>query len=150
MPQDSEDQSDQPVSYKFGSLCHTDGDVRRFAIDHNLHTIEVGKTLDSKAITVWLADGSSFPGQSHFRKAFDRTLASLTEIYAGLPGDWQMFTEHKPYEPAFYSSVVQDWGSSLMLAQRLGDQAKCLVDLGHHLPNANVEQIVSRLVSAEK
>jgi L-rhamnose isomerase/sugar isomerase len=145
-----QDQADQPVSYKFGSLCHTDAAVRQYAIDHNLRTIQVGKTLQSKAITVWLADGSSFPGQSHFRKAFDRTLASLAEIYAGLPDDWQMFTEHKPYEPAFYSTVVQDWGSSLMLAHRLGDKAKCLVDLGHHLPNANVEQIVSRLVSAEK
>ncbi len=145
-----QDQADQPVSFKFGSLCHTDADVRRFAIDHNLHTIEVGKTLGSNALTVWLADGSNFPGQSHFRKAFDRTLSSLSEIYTHLPDDWQMFTEHKPYEPAFYSSVVQDWGSSLMLAQRLGKKAKCLVDLGHHLPNANVEQIVSRLVSAEK
>jgi L-rhamnose isomerase/sugar isomerase len=145
-----QDQPGQPVSYKFGSLCHTDPEVRRYAIEHNLHTIEVGNTLGSKSITVWLADGSNFPGQSHLRKAYERTLNSLSQIYAALPADWMMFTEHKPYEPAFYSSVVQDWGTSLMLAQSLGPQAQCLVDLGHHLPNANVEQIVARLISACK
>jgi L-rhamnose isomerase/sugar isomerase len=145
-----QDQANQPVSYKFGSLCHTDADVRKYAIEHNLHTIEIGETLGSKSLTVWLADGSNFPGQSHLRKSFERTLASLAEIYAGLPGDWMMFTEHKPYEPAFYSTVVQDWGSSLMLAQGLGTKAKCLVDLGHHLPNANIEQVVARLITAGK
>jgi L-rhamnose isomerase/sugar isomerase len=145
-----QDQPDQPVSYKFGSLCHTDVAVRDYAIEHNLHTIEIGKALGSKSITVWLADGSNFPGQSHLRKAYERTLHSLAQIYSALPSDWLMFTEHKPFEPAFYSTVVQDWGTSLMLAQSLGPQAKCLVDLGHHLPNCNVEQIVARLVTAGK
>jgi len=145
-----QDQPEQEYSYKFGSLCHTDAAVRNQAIDHNLHVIEVGKTLGSKAITIWLADGSNFPGQMHLRKSFDRTLDSLKEIYAGLPDDWRLFTEHKPYEPAFYATVVQDWGSSYLLAQELGDKALCLVDLGHHLPNTNVEQVVARLLTAGK
>lgn len=143
-----QDQPGQPVSYKFGSLCHTDFSVRRYAVEHILHVIEIGKVLGSKAVSVWLADGSSFPGQMHLRKSFDRTLASLQEIYVALPADWTLFTEHKPYEPAFYATVVQDWGTSYLLATQLGERAKCLVDLGHHLPNTNIELVVARLVGA--
>ncbi|MGA7305433.1 MAG: sugar isomerase, partial [Rhodothermales bacterium] len=143
-----QDQPGQAFSYKFGSLCHTDFGVRRHAIEHNLHVLEVGKTLGSKAISIWLADGSNFPGQMHLRKSFDRTLASLQEIYVALPADWTLFTEHKPYEPAFYATVVQDWGSSYLLATMLGERVKCLVDLGHHLPNTNIELVVARLVTA--
>lgn len=145
-----QDQVGQAHSYKFGSLCHTDERVRDQAIAHNIHTIEVGKTLGSQALTVWLADGSNFPGQMHLRKSFERTLKSLQDIYGALPVDWQLFTEHKPYEPAFYATVVQDWGTSYLLASALGKQAACLVDLGHHLPNTNIELVVARLVSAGK
>jgi L-rhamnose isomerase/sugar isomerase len=136
------------ISYKFGSLCHTDAAVRDAAVEHNHYCIDLGLRLGSKAITVWLADGTSFPGQANFRAQFERTLDGLRRIYEHLPDDWRMFTEHKPYEPQFYSSVVNDWGSSLMLAQGTGERALCLVDLGHHLPNANIEQIVSRLAMA--
>lgn len=145
-----QDQGNQTHSYKFGSLCHTDAAVRAQAVAHNIHVIEVGAALGSDALTVWLADGSNYPGQMHLRKSFERTLAGLQEIYAALPEDWRLFTEHKPYEPAFYATVVQDWGSSLLLAQGLGEQASCLVDLGHHLPNTNVELVVARLVTAGK
>lgn len=145
-----QDQAGESISYKFGSLCHTDQAVRDHAIAHNVHVVKLGERLGSKAITIWLADGSNFPGQSHLRRSFERTLDSLQQIYAELPSDWQLFTEHKPYEPAFYSTVVQDWGSSLLLAQSLGEQASCLVDLGHHLPNCNVEQVVARLITAGK
>ena len=145
-----QDQPGQEYSYKFGSLCHTDRAVREQAIRHNRHVIEVGKVLGSDALTIWLADGSNFPGQMHLRGSFDRVLDSLREIYATLPPSWRLFTEHKPFEPAFYATVVQDWGSSLMLAQALGERALCLVDLGHHLPNANVEQVVARLIAAGK
>lgn len=145
-----QDQAGQPLSYKFGSFCHTDPAVREHAIAHNLHTIEVGQQLGSKSIAIWLADGSSFPGQMHLRKSFERTLASLEQVYARLPEGWRLFTEHKPYEPAFYATVVQDWGSSLLLAQALGERASCLVDLGHHLPNTNVELVVARLITAGK
>lgn len=136
------------VSYKFGSLAHTDRAVRRAAVAHNRHVIDVGVELGSRALVVWLADGTNHPGQASFRGQYERTLEGLREIYAHMPGDWRLFTEHKPYEPAFYSSVVPDWGTSLLLAQAIGDRAACIVDLGHHLPNTNVEQVVSRLAMA--
>jgi L-rhamnose isomerase/sugar isomerase len=145
-----QDQPGQALSYKHGSLSHTDPAVREQAVAHNLHVIDVGRRLGSKSLTVWLADGSSYPGQMHLRKGFERTLDGLRRVYAGLPDDWRMFTEHKPYEPAFYATVVQDWGSSLMIARALGDRASCLVDLGHHLPNTNIELVVARLITAGK
>lgn len=145
-----QDQPDQKLSYKFGSLSHTDRHVRKLAVDHNIEVIRYGKLLGSTALTVWLADGSSFPGQQNFRKAFKNTLASLQEIYASLPDDWKMFVEYKPYEPGFYSTVIQDWGTSHLLASKLGKKAFCLVDLGHHLPNTNIEQIVAMLMMEGK
>jgi L-rhamnose isomerase/sugar isomerase len=145
-----QDQPGQRLSYKFGSLCHTQAAVRRQAIEHNLECIQIGQQLGSKALTVWLADGGSFPGQHHLRHALDRVIDSLQRIYAALPVDWRLFVEHKPFEPAFYSTVVQDWGTSWMIAQALGPQAFCLVDLGHHLPNCNIEQIVARLIALNR
>src|SRR5690554_2262411 len=145
-----QDQPVQEYSYKFGSLCHTDAEVRQQAIDHNLEVIKYGDALGSKALTVWLADGSSFPGQLNFRKALRRTLESLQEIYAGLPEDWKILVEYKPYEPNFYSTVIQDWGTSHLLASKLGEKAFSLVDLGHHLPNTNIEQIVATLMMEGK
>lgn len=136
---------DGAVSYKFGSLASADPAVRRAAISHNRAVIDLGVTLGSRALTVWLADGMNHPGQASFRLQFERVADGLREIYAHLPDDWQLFVEHKPFEPAFYSSVNNDWGSSLLLAQDTGERARCLVDLGHHLPNTNIEQVVSRL-----
>jgi L-rhamnose isomerase/sugar isomerase len=145
-----QDQPDQPLSYKFGSLQHTDANVRKQAIAHNIDVIRHGIELGSKALTVWLADGSCFPGQLNFRKAFERTLESLQEIYTALPNDWKVFIEYKAYEPNFYSMTVGDWGQSYLYASKLGSKAFTLVDLGHHLPNANIEQIVSLLLMEEK
>ena len=144
------DRPDADVSYKFGSLTHTDANVRRAAVEHNIACIEAGTQLGSRALTVWIGDGSSFPGQQHFRRSFERYLASAREIYTALPSDWQMFIEHKLFEPAFYSTVIQDWGSSLPAAQALGDKARCLVDLGHHAPTVNIEMIVARLIACGK
>jgi L-rhamnose isomerase/sugar isomerase len=141
-----QDQPDQPLSYKFGSLAHTDAGTRRQAVDHNIDCIRHGEALHSKVLTVWLADGSNFPGQQHFRRAWQRTADALGEIYQQLPADWTMLIEYKPYEPNFYSMVIPDWGTSWSLCQHLGKQAQVLVDLGHHLPNTNIEQIVSRLM----
>jgi L-rhamnose isomerase / sugar isomerase len=141
-----QDQKDQPHSYKFGSLCHTEKKIRQQAIEHNIACIEHGKKLNSKTLTVWLADGSNFPGQQHFRKAYQRTADALSQIYKGLPNDWNLLIEYKPYEPNFYSMVIPDWGTSYSLCQQLGAQANVLVDLGHHLPNTNIEQIVGRLM----
>jgi L-rhamnose isomerase/sugar isomerase len=145
-----QDQPDQQYSYKFGSLQHVDKSVRKQAIEHNIEVIKQGKALGSEAITVWLADGSSFPGQLNFRKAFQRTLESLKEIYEALPANWKMFVEYKAYEPNFYSMTVGDWGQSYLYASKLGNKAYTLVDLGHHLPNANIEQIVSLVLMEGK
>ncbi|MCX6216110.1 TIM barrel protein [Spirosoma sp.] len=145
-----QDQPDAELSYKFGSLQHADPAVRRQAIDHNIEVIRHGVALGSTALTVWLSDGSCFPGQLNFRKAFDRTLSSLEEIYAALPDDWKVFVEYKAFEPNFYSMTVGDWGSSFLYANKLGPKAYTLVDLGHHLPNANIEQIVAILLHQGK
>lgn len=140
-----QDQPSQELSYSSGSLSATDPAVRQQAIEHNIECIESGKKLGSSALTVWVADGTNFPGQQDLGRSFDRYLESASQIYAALPADWRMLLEHKMYEPAFYSSVLADWGSSILAAQELGDRAQCLVDLGHHAPNTNIEQIVARL-----
>ncbi len=145
-----QDQAGQAHSYRHGSLTHTDPLTRAQAIEHNLACIELGTALGSKALTVWIGDGTNFPGQQSFARSFERYLESATEIYAALPADWRMLIEHKLYEPAFYSTVISDWGSSLLAAQHLGPKAQCLVDLGHHAPNVNIEQIVARLHHAGK
>jgi L-rhamnose isomerase/sugar isomerase len=145
-----QDQPGQPRSYRYGSLTHTDPAVRAQAIQHNVECIRLGEALGSKAITVWIGDGTNFPGQQNLRASLERYLESLAAIYAELPGDWRLLLEHKLYEPAFYSTVLSDWGTSLMAAQQLGPKARCLVDLGHHAPNVNIEQIVARLHSAGK
>ena len=140
-----QDQPSQAQSYKYGSLTHADASVRDQAVEHNIDCIEIGEALGSRALTVWIADGANFPGQSDMTTALDRYLDSMARIYARLPDDWRMFIEHKLYEPAFYSTVVSDWGTSVLCAQTLGEKAQCLVDLGHHAPNVNIEQIVARL-----
>jgi L-rhamnose isomerase/sugar isomerase len=145
-----QDQVGQKLSYKFGSLTHPDPAVRRQAIDHNIECIEIGKVLGSKAHTVWIGDGGNFPGQIHFRRALERYLESARDIYDSLPDDWRLFLEHKLYEPAFYSTVFNDWGTSYYCARALGPKAFCLVDLGHHAPNVNIEMIVSRLIQFGK
>ena len=145
-----QDQPDQKLSYKFGSMQHVDKAVRKQAVDHNIEVIKYGKELGSKSLTVWLSDGSTFPGQLNFRKAFLNTLESLREVYAALPSDWKIFVEYKAYEPNFYSTTVGDWGQSLLYTSKLGPQAYTLVDLGHHLANANIEQIVALLLMEGK
>jgi L-rhamnose isomerase / sugar isomerase len=145
-----QDQKGQGRSYKFGSLTHSDKATRLQAVEHNIECIEIGRQLGSTALTVWIADGSNFPGQSNLNAAFDRYMDSLAAVYEKLPPDWLVFLEHKLYEPAFYSTVIADWGSSLMAASELGPKAKCLVDLGHHAPGTNIEQIVARLIRVKK
>ncbi len=145
-----QDQAVQALSYKFGSLQHVSAATRKQAVDHNIEVIKHGVELGSKALTVWLSDGSCFPGQLNFRRAYERTVESLREIYAALPSDWSLYLEYKAYEPNFYSTTVGDWGASYSMVNKLGPKAKTLVDLGHHLPNANIEQIVSILLMEGK
>lgn len=145
-----QDQPHQRLSYNYGSLSHTAAATRAQAVEHNLECIELGRALGSRALTVWVGDGSNFPGQVNFTRQFERYLDAVKQIYAGLPDDWRLFTEHKMYEPAFYSTVVQDWGTNYLIAQELGPKALCLVDLGHHAPNVNIEMIVARLIQFGK
>jgi L-rhamnose isomerase / sugar isomerase len=145
-----QDQGNQEHSYKYGSLQHINKDVRKQAIAHNIEVINQGIALGSESLTVWLSDGSCFPGQLNFRKAFENTLESLHEIYAALPANWKLFLEYKCYEPNFYSTTVADWGQSYAYVKKLGEKAFTLVDLGHHLPNANIEQIVALLLMEGK
>jgi L-rhamnose isomerase/sugar isomerase len=145
-----QDQQGQVQTYKFGSLTSTDPAVRAQAVEHNLECIEIGRALGSRALTLWIGDGANFPGQQHLVRAFERYLESAAQIYARLPDGWRLLIEHKMYEPAFYATVIQDWGTSLMAAQTLGPKACCLVDLGHHAPNVNIEMIVARLVHAQR
>lgn len=145
-----QDQKDQKYSYRFGSLCHTDKKVRDQAIAHNLEVVNYGAQLGTHVLSVWLSDGAIFPGQHNIREALDRTLDSLQQIYKGMPKDFEMLVEYKPFEPAFYATVIPDWGTSFLLCNKLGNRAKTLVDLGHHLPNTNIEQIVATLLAEKK
>jgi L-rhamnose isomerase/sugar isomerase len=145
-----QDQDSQERSYKFGSLSHADAAVREQAVAHNLDCIAIGQALGSTSITVWIGDGGNFPGQHHFRKTLERYLDALRAIYRGLPDGWRMFLEHKLEEPAFYSTVLNDWGTSYWCSSQLGPKALSLVDLGHHAPNVNIEMIVSRLIQFGK
>ena len=145
-----QDQAGQAQTYKFGSLTAQSAAAREQAVAHNIDCIELGKALGSKGLTVWVGDGANFPGQHNLRGALERYIDSAKGIYAALPADWLMYIEHKLFEPAFYCSVIADWGTSFAVAQQLGDKAKCLVDLGHHAPNTNIEMIVARLAQFGK
>ena len=145
-----QDQAGQAQSYKYGSLTSHSAAVRAQAIEHNIECIELGRALGSKALTVWVGDGANFPGQHNLRGALERYLDSMRDIYGALPADWNIFIEHKLFEPAFYATTIADWGTSFACASALGPKAKCLVDLGHHAPNTNIEMIVARLAQFGK
>lgn len=145
-----QDQPGAKYSYKHGSLANTDEAIRAQAVEHNREVVRIGEKLGSRTLTIWLADGTSFPGQRSFQKALSQTEKSCVEIYNGLPNDWGLLIEYKPYEPNFYSTVIMDWGTSFMLANACGDRAYTLVDLGHHLPNSNIEQVVATLMAKGK
>ncbi len=145
-----QDQENQQHSYRYGSLCHTEKVVREQAIAHNLDVVKYGEELGTNVLSIWLSDGAIFPGQNNIREALQRTLDSLKHIYDGMPNDFEMLVEYKPFEPNFYATVIPDWGTSFLLVNKLGERAKTLVDLGHHLPNTNIEQIVSTLLAEGK
>ena len=145
-----QDNGEDNLSFKYGSLTNANQSVREKAIEVNLNAIKAGKTLESKGLTVWVGDGGNFPGQISFSNSLNRYIDSMKKIYSHLPEDWKVYLEHKPYEPGFYSTVISDWGTSYICAKELGEKALCLVDLGHHLPNTNIEMIVSRLIGLNK
>lgn len=140
-----QDQPGQEHSYRHGSLSAVSAEVRAQAIAHNIDCIRLGEKLGSRALTVWVGDGANFPGQHSLGDALERYIESARAIYAALPDGWRLFIEHKFYEPAFYATVIADWGTSFLVAKELGPCAQCLVDLGHHAQGTNIEQIVARL-----
>jgi L-rhamnose isomerase / sugar isomerase len=137
----------QEQEYKLGSLCHPDAVVRRKATDHMLECVEIARTVGSDAISLWLADGTSYPGQDDIVDRRRRLLECLGEVTAALPAAMQLLVEYKLYEPAFYHTDLADWGAALLVCQALGEQAKVLVDLGHHAQSVNIEHIVATLLT---
>jgi L-rhamnose isomerase/sugar isomerase len=133
-------------AYRLGSLCHPDAAVRARALEHCRECVEIAGVLGSDTISLWLADGTSYPGQDSLRGRFDRLIEGLQELYALLPPDVRLLIEYKPFEPAFYSTDIADWGMSALLCRRLGERAQVLVDTGHHALGTNVEQIVALLL----
>ena len=145
-----QDQMGQAHTYKYGSLTSSSAEARAQAVAHNIECIELGQALGSKELTVWVGDGANFPGQNNLRATLERYLESMRGIYSALPADWMVYIEHKLFEPAFYATTIADWGTSFACATELGPKAKCLVDLGHHAPNTNIEMIVARLAQFGK
>src|SRR5947209_5121836 len=140
----------QGDAYRFGSLCHFDKKVRQRAIEHVLECIQIAHTVGSDIISLWLADGTNYPGQDDLRRRRQRLLESLQAIYAALPAGMRLLVEYKFFEPSFYSTDLPDWGTSLLMAQKLGPQAEVLVDMGHHPQGTNIPQVVAQLLDEDR
>jgi L-rhamnose isomerase / sugar isomerase len=135
----------QDPDYKLGSITHPDAGVRRKATDHLLECLTIASKLGSTAQSLWFADGTNYPGQDDLIARRRRLLEALGEVYAALPDGQELLVEYKLFEPAFYATDLADWGSALLVCQKLGERARVLVDLGHHAQGTNVEQIVALL-----
>jgi L-rhamnose isomerase/sugar isomerase len=135
----------QDPDYKLGSITNPDPGVRGKAVEHMLECIEIASQLGSTAQSLWLADGTNYPGQDDLAARRRRMLEALAEVYAAMPPEQELLVEYKLFEPAFYATDLADWGSALLVCQRLGERARVLVDLGHHAQGVNIEQIVAIL-----
>jgi len=135
----------QDPDYKLGSLTHPDAAIRRKAIDQLLECVAIATALGSTAQSLWLADGTNYPGQDDLTGRRRRLVESLREVYGAMPESQELLVEYKLFEPAFYATDLADWGAALLVCQKLGDRARVLVDLGHHAQGTNVEQIVALL-----
>ncbi|MER3410696.1 MAG: sugar isomerase, partial [Thermoleophilia bacterium] len=136
----------QEDAYRLGSLAHPDPGVRRKAIDHCLECVDIARRLGSTVLSLWVPDGTNYPGQDDLRGRFRRLVASLEEVYAALPEGMRLLLEYKFFEPAFYSTDLPDWGTAALVCRRLGSKAQVLVDTGHHPQGTNIEQIVALLL----
>jgi L-rhamnose isomerase / sugar isomerase len=134
-------------AYRLGSLCHPDATVRRRALEHCLECLEIAKEVASAQLSLWLPDGTNYPGQDNLRRRHRRLVESLEELYAALPAGMRLLVEYKFFEPAFYSTDLPDWGTAALVCRKLGPQAQVLVDTGHHPSGTNVEQIVALLLA---
>jgi L-rhamnose isomerase/sugar isomerase len=136
--------------FRFGSICNPFEEVRNNTIDHFKDCVRITREMGSKSIGMWIADGTNYPGQDSLRERKHRLFDGLKALYDTMDEDMTLLLEYKPFEPFFYSTDVADWGMSLIMCNKLGKRAKVLVDLGHHLPGVNVEQIVSSLLDENK
>ena len=136
----------QDQEYKFGSLCNPSAEVRQQAIAHVLDSIEISKKLGSRDLSLWLPDGSNYPGTQSIRKRIGWLEDALRRAHDHLAPGQQLLIEYKPFEPAFYHTDIADWGMSSHLARQAGPQARVLVDTGHHYSSQNIEQIVAWLL----
>jgi L-rhamnose isomerase / sugar isomerase len=139
----------QDQIYKYGSLCNRDSQIRDTAVKHLLESAELAKQTGSKLVTIWLADGSNYPGQSNIRWRKRALVETLRPLHEALDPDQQVLLEYKPFEPAFYHTDLADWGMSYVVAKEVGPKAKVLVDTGHHYLSQNIEQIVAWLLDTE-
>ncbi|MFL6351312.1 MAG: TIM barrel protein [Bryobacteraceae bacterium] len=137
----------QDQEYKHGSLCNPDQAVRQRALDHLIESVEIAKRLGSRDISLWLADGSNYPGSANIRQRKTWCAEALRQSHSNLGGGQRFLVEYKPFEPFFYHTDIGDWGMALLLARAAGPQAKVLVDTGHHYAAQNIEQIVAWLLS---
>jgi L-rhamnose isomerase/sugar isomerase len=136
-------------AYRLGSICNPDPRVRQRALDHCRECIDVAQAVGSSIVSLWLADGTNYPGQDDLRGRYMRLTAGLEELYASLPAGMRLLVEYKFFEPGFYSTDLPDWGTAALVCRRLGPQAQVLVDTGHHPQGTNVEQIVALLLAEE-
>jgi L-rhamnose isomerase / sugar isomerase len=136
----------QDQEYKFGSIANPDAEVRRKALAHLLDCVEIGRELGSQDVSLWIADGSNYPGSQSIRRRIDWAAEVLSATHTALGENQRMLVEYKPFEPAFYHTDIADWGMALELARRAGPKAKVLVDTGHHFQGTNIEQIVAWLL----
>jgi L-rhamnose isomerase/sugar isomerase len=133
--------------YRLGSLCNPDASIRTRAVEHCLECIAIADDVGSNLISLWLADGTNYPGQDDLTERHRRLLDGLQQVYAALPVGMRLLVEYKFFEPGFYSTDLPDWGTAALACRRLGPQAQVLVDTGHHAQGTNVEQIVALLLS---
>ena len=136
----------QDAEYKYGSICNPSAEVREKATAHLLDSVEIGKALGSAEVSLWLADGSNYPGSQSIRRRIGWMQEALGKTHAALAPGQILLVEYKPFEPAFYHTDIADWGMALELARSAGPQAKVLVDTGHHYQGTNIEQIVAWLI----
>jgi L-rhamnose isomerase/sugar isomerase len=136
----------QDQEYKFGSLCNPSAEIREKAITHLLDSIEISKKLGSRDLSLWLPDGSNYPGTQSIRSRIAWLENALRIAHDHLAPSQQLLIEYKPFEPAFYHTDIADWGMASHLARQAGPQARVLVDTGHHYASQNIEQIVAWLL----
>ena len=136
----------QDFDYRFGSLASTRASIREKAVAHLRECVEIMDIVGSKSLSLWFADGTNFPGQGSMRQRKRWFAEGLAGVYPALKDDQTMLIEYKPFEPAFYHTDIADWGMAFAFCRTLGERAKVLVDLGHHLPGANIEHIVAFLL----